>query len=201
MRTIPKYLLALSLVLVPTSLFAHTGVSPTHDLAHGLTHPLTGLDHLLAMIAVGLWAAQLGGRAIWAVPASFVSVMALGGLLGMTGVPLPLIEPGILGSVLFLGLLVAFAVKMPLWASAGIVGVFALFHGHAHGAEMPEDAGGLVYALGFMLSTAFLHFTGVAFGTIIQGKAREIALRTGGGLVALGAIFLIAQSVLETVAA
>jgi urease accessory protein len=180
---------------------AHTGLHTTADFAHGFTHPLFGLDHLLAMIAVGLWAVQLGGRALWAVPASFVGVMALGGALGMAGVPLPLIEPGIMGSVLLFGLLVTFAVKMPLWASAAVVGLFALFHGHAHGAEMGADTNGLLYALGFMLGTALLHAAGLATGLIIQGKARDYVLRAGGAVIAVWGIVIIVQSVMESGAA
>lgn len=190
------HLLFLAALFAPASLFAHTGAGAdhTHGFVHGLEHPIFGLDHLLAMLAVGLWAVQLGGRSLWAVPASFVSVMALGGALAVAGIPLPLVEPGIVGSVLLLGLLLAAAVKLPVWASAGVVGLFALFHGHAHGAEMPVQASGFLYALGFMISTAALHGVGIALGYVLKDKAREIALRTSGAAVAIAGAFLIAQS-------
>src|SRR5579883_978366 len=140
-------LLAL-LALVPVLASAHPGHG-THGFASGFSHPLLGLDHILAMVAVGLWAAQLGGRSLWAVPATFVGVMSVGGMLGLLGVPLPMVEAGILASVLILGLFIATAVRLPLAASMLLVGAFALFHGHAHGTEIPATASGLTYGLGF----------------------------------------------------
>ena len=140
------FLLA-ALLLAPTLAHAHTGVGDTSGFAHGFGHPLTGLDHLLAMIAVGLWAAQIGGRALWAVPLTFVSIMAVGGALGIAGVPVPFVEQGIATSVLLLGLLIAFAVRMPLGFSVPLVALFAICHGHAHGAEMVASVSGLTYAV------------------------------------------------------
>ncbi|MEO6054363.1 MAG: HupE/UreJ family protein, partial [Chthoniobacterales bacterium] len=139
-------------LLVPSLVHAHVGVGATNGFEHGFTHPLTGLDHICAMLAVGLWAAQMGGRAIWAVPLTFVSVMAVGGMLGMSGIALPFTEQGIILSVLTLGVLIAASARLPLVASMIIVGLFAIFHGHAHGAEMPETASGVLYAGGFILA-------------------------------------------------
>src|SRR6476469_10071881 len=128
-------LAAIAGILGPSTACARTSVSPAHDLVHGLAHPLTSLDHVLAMFAVGLWAAQRGGRAIWFVPLTFVVVMTLGAALGMSGVTVPFVEPGIVLSVIILGVFVAAAVRIPLAVSAGIVGLFAIVHGYAHGAE------------------------------------------------------------------
>lgn len=175
-----------AVLLVPVIAHAHTGAGSVHGLTHGFTHPLLGLDHLLAMIAVGLWAAQLGGRAIWAVPASFVSVMVLGGVLGISEVALPLVEAAILASVFLLGLLIVFAARPPLWVSATLVGVFALFHGHAHGAEMPEDVSGALYAAGFVMATALLHLTGMGLGLALAKWNHSPVIRIAGAAVILG---------------
>ena len=174
---------AVSLTLLfgalPTLAYAHPGHAD--GLAQGLAHPFSGLDHLCAMLAVGLWAAQLGGRAAWLVPLSFVAVMALGGLLGAAAIALPFVETGILLSLLALGLLVAAAVRLPLALSAGVVGVFALFHGYAHGAEMSPGASAFAYALGFMMASAFLHLSGFTFGMAIRARL----LRFAGAAVAM----------------
>ena len=158
---------------------------------HGFAHPLLGLDHLLAMLAVGLWSAQLGGRARWAVPAAFVGVMALGGALGMAGVGLPLAEQGIAASVLILGLLIAAAVRLPLAAGVALAGIFALCHGYAHGAEMPGTAAGAVYALGFAGATALLHGCGFGLGVLMQRGAKAEWLRASGvAISAAGGLLL-----------
>lgn len=175
---------------LPALAHAHTGAGSTHGFVHGLEHPIFGLDHLLAMIAVGLWAAQTGGRALWAVPATFVGVMALGGALGMAGVAVPFIEPGILTSVLLLGLLIAFAVRLPLAASMALVAVFAVFHGTAHGAEMPTDASGLAYATGFLLATAALHAAGIALGFGIKRATPAPLTRFAGAAIAVAGAWL-----------
>ena len=159
--------------------------------ASGLAHPLHGLDHLLAMVAVGLWAAQLGGRAQWLVPASFVGVMALGGALGMAGVGLPFAGQGILASVLILGVLIAAAVRLPLAVSMGIVGFFALCHGHAHGAEMPVNAVGAVHALGFAMATALLHGGGLGLGVLMQRTAKAEWLRACGVAISATGLLLL----------
>jgi urease accessory protein len=137
--------------------------------AAGFVHPFTGLDHLLAMLAVGLWAAQLGARWTWAVPLAFVGSMALGGALGFAGVSLPFVEPMIAASVLVLGLVVAVGVRLR-WSALGLVGIFAVFHGIAHAAEMPHEVSRLVYASGFVLATALLHAAGVGLGMLPRAR-------------------------------
>ena len=173
--------------------WAHTGVGEAHGFAHGFLHPLGGVDHVLAMVAVGLFAAHLGGRALALVPATFVVIMALGGALGMTGVALPFVETGIALSVVGLGLVLALQVSPPVGVAMGLVGLFALFHGHAHGAEMPVDASCLGYALGFLTATATLHGTGIGLGVAI-GRLGKLAsapiFRIGGGLMSLAGVGL-----------
>jgi urease accessory protein len=179
-----------AVVLIPSAAFAHIGVSPVHDLMHGLEHPLSGIDHICAMVAVGLWAAQRGGRAIWLVPLTFVLVMALGGILGMTGVSLPFVERGIVLSVIVLGVLVAAAIRLPLPVSIFIVGLFALVHGHAHGTEISSSATGFSYALGFVAATTFLHAIGVSFGLLME-RAHSIQLvRIAGAAIAACGVYL-----------
>jgi len=176
--------------LLPTFAHAHVGLGEAGGFLHGITHPTSGLDHVCAMLAVGLWAAQTGGRSIWAVPLTFVGVMALGGALPMLGIGLPFVERGILLSVLLLGVLIAASVRLPLWLGSGMVGLFALWHGHAHGAEMPALASGIDYALGFMLATALLHVIGIAFGLGMQRRAREHVIRAAGASIALCGMYL-----------
>jgi urease accessory protein len=173
-----------------TAAGAHTGLGATMGFGHGFGHPIGGLDHVLAMVAVGLFAAHLGRRALWLVPSSFVAMMAVGGALGMSGVDVPMVEMGIAASVVVLGVLVALQARLPTAAAMGLVGFFAIFHGHAHGAEMPADAGGLSYALGFMLATALLHAAGIALGLGIAGAApvhsNRIVKAAGAVMAALG---------------
>jgi urease accessory protein len=178
-------LFLLSLLLLPASAYAHVGAGETSGWVHGMLHPLMGIDHLCAMIAAGLWATQMGGRAMLFVPLTFVSVMVLGGLLGMAAIPLPFIETGILMSLLVLGVLIAAAVRLPLLASAVIVGIFALFHGYAHGAEMPHNTSGLGYALGFMFVSAALHATGIGMALGLNKLNRPQWLRFAGASIAL----------------
>jgi urease accessory protein len=178
---------AAALLLLPSLAQAHPG----HDAAgfsHGFAHPFSGLDHLLAMLAVGLWAAQMGGRARWAVPATFVGVMALGGVLGMTGLHLPMVESGIAASVLVLGLLIALAARLPLAAAMPLVGLFAIFHGFAHGAEMPVNASGVEFAAGFVLATAALHAAGIALGMGIQRATPAPLVRFSGAAIAVAGV-------------
>lgn len=179
-----------ALALLPSLAYAHVGAGETSGFLHGLTHPTSGLDHVCAMLAVGLWAAQMGGRSIWAVPLTFSSVMALGGALPLLGISLPFVEQGIVLSVLLLGVLIAASVRLPLWLSGGMVGLFALWHGHAHGAEMPVLASGIGYALGFMLATVLLHAIGIAFGLGMQRRARERVIRAAGAGIALCGVYL-----------
>lgn len=186
----PGLLLA---VLVSPAAFAHTG-HETAGLLQGLAHPLSGLDHLLAMLAVGLWAAQAGGRATWLVPLSFLLAMAVGGALGMAGAPLPVVELGIAGSVLVFGLLVMSGARLPLAAGALLTGLLAVFHGHAHGTEMAAGGSALLYGLGFLAATAGLHGLGLAAGLLARREWSARLLRAGGaaisaaGLVLLGGV-------------
>ena len=177
---------------------AHTGAGGTSGFAHGFMHPVGGLDHVLAMLAVGLYAAQLGGPALRLVPATFVGVMAGGGALGAMAFALPYVEVGIAISVVVLGLAIALHAGVPTLAAMALVGAFALFHGHAHGAEMPQDASGPAYAAGFMLATALLHGAGIAAGLLI-GRAGSFAARRGiqlgGSAVALAGVMILIRMV------
>jgi len=168
---------ALAAILAPTAAWAHPGHGEAVGFVQGFVHPVTGLDHVLAMIAVGLFAANLGGRALWAVPLSFVSVMALGGALGAAGIAIPFVEAGIALSVVVLGLAVALRWKAPVAVAMALVGLFALFHGHAHGSEMPVDAAGFDYGMGFILATALLHGAGLAVGLGFARFGRAAAPR------------------------
>jgi len=174
--------------LLPTAAFAHPGGGDAHDFVHGFMHPFGGVDHVLAMITVGLLAYQLGGRALWLVPASFVLAMTAGGALGLAGIQLPFVEAGIAASVLVLGAIVAFGVRAPVAVAMALVAAFAVFHGHAHGAEMPAGGSLAAYAAGFVLATALLHAGGVTLGLLI-GRFSEsygrLGFRVSGGLVAL----------------
>jgi urease accessory protein len=185
-KNVAAFVTALS--LAPTLAHAHPG----HGLGFqsGLAHPVQGLDHLLAMIAVGLWAAQLGGRARWAVPAAFLCVMMLGNVLGMAGAAVPFVEPAIVCSVVLLGLLVVTAARLPLMMSMALVGGFALFHGLAHGAEVPTNASGLAYTLGFVLTTAAFHGCGLAAGAALVRFAKIPWLRFAGAAIAVAGTLL-----------
>ncbi len=189
LHLIPLALLAIGF---PSLAYAHVGVGAVHGFMHGLAHPFSGLDHVCAMVAVGLWATQMGGRAMWRVPLTFVGVMALGGMLGMANIPVPFVEGGIAMSLLVLGVLIAAAVRLPLAVSAAIVGVFAVFHGYAHGAEMPQDASGLEYAAGFVLATVLLHASGIAVALLANNHGRAQWLRFTGAAIALcgGILFI-----------
>ena len=177
-------------LLIPSLAQAHPNHGPATGLASGFAHPITGLDHLCAMIAVGLWAAQRGGRALWAVPLAFVSVMTLGAIAGMSGHTLPYVEQGIAASVLILGILIAAAMRLPLAASVTIVGLFALFHGYAHGAEMPVNISGFTYGIGFIAATAGLHLLGIRLGLTAQKLATEKMVRVCGGIIAACGLYL-----------
>ena len=176
-------LAAITLAASPAS--AHLAPGAHGSFLAGASHPLFGLDHVLAMVAVGLWAAMLGGRALVLVPAAFVSTMVIGFGLAMAGVGLPFVEPAILASVvvLGLGLVVAMSVRLPAAAGALLVGAFALFHGHAHGGEL-GTAAALPYMAGFAISTALLHGAGLGLGVLATGVTGRIATRIAGGLTA-----------------
>ncbi|MBE1236357.1 HupE/UreJ family protein [Phaeovibrio sulfidiphilus] len=188
---------ALAVALWPQVALAHTGFGSTSGFAHGFLHPVSGLDHLLAMVMVGILAWQLGGRALWALPVTFVGVMALGGALGMAGVSVPFVEVGIALSVVVLGLAVAFRVGVPLAGLLSLVAVFAVFHGHAHGAEMPETVAGYAYGLGFLVATMLLHLAGISLGFLI-GRVGEahgaFAVRSAGAIGAAAGLVILGQA-------
>jgi urease accessory protein len=163
-------LFVVATTLAPTMASAHPGHDGT-DLVHGFLHPLGGVDHIIAMVAVGLLAARLGGRALWLVPSSFVLAMAAAGIAGMAGIVLPYAEAGIAISVVVLGVVAVFGLAMPVAAAMGLVAFFAVFHGYAHGIEMPETASGLAYGAGFVAATALLHAAGIGIGLAIGSKA------------------------------
>lgn len=183
-------LASLILLALPVAASAHTGVGDTSGFLAGFGHPVGGADHLLAMVAVGMWAAQLGGRALWAIPGTFVVVMLAGGALGIAGTPLPYVEQGILVSVLVLGMLISAATRVSLTAGALIVGVFAVFHGHAHGTEIPSATAALAYSAGFAVATALLHGTGIAFGVMLQKQNIERLVRLAGAAITVGGVYL-----------
>jgi urease accessory protein len=172
------------LLLLPATAGAHTETGVVGGFVSGFKHPLTGLDHIVAMVAVGLWGAFLGPPAMWALPVVFPVVMALGGALGVLGVPLPAVETGIALSGIVLGLMVAFKARPPLWIAGIIVGFFAIFHGHAHGTELPASANALTYSVGFVIATGLLHLSGIAFGLLVRWPWGKIAVRVGGGVIA-----------------
>jgi urease accessory protein len=176
--------------LMPALAEAHPFHGAANGFAGGLGHPLSGLDHILAMVAVGLWAAQLGGRSRWMVPATFVSLMVVGGALGMAGVHIPAVESGIAASVLVLGVLIAAAVRLPMFAGMALAGIFAIFHGHAHGTEIPAAASGFTYAAGFVLATIALHACGIGLGMLAQKRMAMPALRLAGAAIAVAGICL-----------
>ncbi len=185
---------AIAAWLVPAVSFAHDGASlPYGSFIGGLSHPVLGLDHFLAMVSVGVLSAQIGGRAIWTVPATFVAVMAFGGLLGYIDVGLTAIEAGIAISVLALGIAIAADRKLPISLAMSAVGFFAIFHGYAHGAEMPVVANSVTYAAGFLSGTAALHLFGVLLGDIARRNVHgNSVLRLAGGVIAgTGALFLV----------
>lgn len=191
-------LAAAAVLLSATAASAHTGATPSSGFLHGFLHPIGGLDHILAMVAVGLFAALLGGRALTLVPAAFVAAMAAGGALGVFGVGLPSVEIGIALSVVVIGGAVAFGRPVPTALAMGIVAVFAVFHGHAHGAEMPAAASGLAYGVGFVLATSLLHVAGIAlgFGAAHLGRAQGVgATRLGGAALSLAGLVLLSAAV------
>jgi Hydrogenase/urease accessory protein len=185
-----RSLLTLSITLAATlPAFAHLDPVEHGSLAAGFSHPLFGLDHILAMVAVGLWAAIQGGRAVWMVPAAFLGTMTLGFAGAIAGMPLPFVEPVILASVIFVGISVALALPVPTWAVASLVGFFAFFHGHAHGGELGE-AGAWQFAIGFVLATATLHAAGILAALGFARFGNRAATRIAGGLTALGGVWL-----------
>jgi urease accessory protein len=176
-----------AILLLAAALPAHAGAGTTSSFAAGFIHPLSCLDHMTVMITVGLWAALKGGKAVVAWPLAFVGVMLAGAALGMLHVAVPFVEPAVLASIVALGLLVALAVDLPVSAGIAIIGLFALFHGHAHGTTVPENAGGFEYMAGFAVATALLHTLGIAAGLGLGVRFRGFARATGAACAAIGA--------------
>ena len=184
--------LLLALVLTASTAAAHTAEGVAGGFQSGFAHPLLGWDHVIAMVAVGLWGAFLGAQAIWLRPVVFPLVMAIGGAMGVLGIPLPAVETGIALSGVVLGLLITFAVRAELWIAAVIVAAFAIFHGHAHGTELPEAANPYSYAIGFVIGTGLLHLCGIGLGTLTATRWGSYAVRGTGALIAaIGGAFLI----------
>jgi urease accessory protein len=197
MRTLSPYrLLIAAAAAVPAVALAHTGLGDGHDLVRGFMHPLTGIDHVLAMVAVGVIAVQFGGRALWAVPLSFVVSMAIAGLFGVAGLVLPGVEAGIALSVVMLGAVIFLRVKLPVVVAASMVAVFAIFHGYSHGLEMVRAHSGAGFGVGFVSATALLHLAGIGLGLltgrIAASRVRPLSQAAGGALVLAGAVLFAA---------
>jgi len=179
------------LALCPSYGLAHVRGGEAVSFLSGVRHPVSGADHVLAMIAVGLWGAQLGAPAIWLLPVTFPLVMAFGGLLGLMGVRLPGVEVGVAASAIALGFAVFREARPQLWVAAVAVGFFAIFHGYAHGAELPPGANGLLYSMGFVIATGCLHATGIAIGLIHKWPAGRVALRASGACVSMAGVYFL----------
>lgn len=178
-------------LLLPLVAQAHTETGSVGGFISGFLHPVSGADHIAAMVAVGIWGAFLGAPAMWLLPVIFPLVMALGGAVAVLGVPLPGVEIGIALSAIVLGLMIALTLRPPLWVAALIVGFFAIFHGHAHGTELPQAANAYTYAMGFVIATGLLHLCGIAFGLLIRWPQGRVAVRVcGGAIAATGLAFL-----------
>lgn len=176
---------------VAPALWAHEESGRAAGLLAGLYHPISGLDHVVAMVAVGLWGAQLGAPALWVLPVTFPMVMAFGGMLGLMGIPLPAIEVGVALSGVLLGAMVLLEARPSLWAAAMLVGFFAIFHGHAHGTELGAEQSAMFYSLGFVISTGLLHAAGITIGLVHRWPGGRHVLRVlGGGVAAVGMLFL-----------
>lgn len=193
-----RRLLLPSFVVFATPAFAHPSAGHTAGAIYGFSHPLGGLDHVLAMVGVGLFAALLGGRALWAVPLSFVAMTAMGGALGMAGAHLPVVEAGVGLSVFAIGVMVALQWRFPLAIAAALAGLFAVFHGYAHGVEMPVSASGIRYGAGFVFATALLHCAGIGLGLALglfadRHKAR--LAQAGGGAMAVAGIAMLSAMI------
>jgi urease accessory protein len=187
-------LLAFSTVMASPA-WAHVETGAAAGLVAGLRHPISGWDHILAMIAVGLWGAQLGAPAIWLLPVTFPMVMAFGGFLGLIGIPLPGIEIGIALSAIALGLMVATEARPPLGVAAALVAIFAVFHGHAHGTELPENQSGMLYSIGFVIATGCLHAIGIAIGLIHRWPLGQKVVRAAGAGITLAGVYFLLQAV------
>ena len=188
-------LLAMLLLLAATPAWAHVQQGQAAGFLTGVKHPISGLDHVLAMISVGLWGAQLGPPAVWLLPVTFPIVMAFGGFLGLLGVPLPGVEIGIALSAVLLGLMVAREARPPLWLAATLVGLFGIFHGHAHGTELPAGQSGLLYSIGFVMATGCLHGVGIVISLVYRWGWGRLALRVAGAAVAVAGLSFLWRAV------
>jgi urease accessory protein len=188
--------LLLAALAAPSGAWAHIQAGEGGGFVSGFHHPMSGWDHVLAMVAVGLWGAQLGAPAIWILPVTFPMVMALGGMMGLLGVPVPGVEIGIALSALVLGAMVLAEKRPPLWVAAAIVGIFAIFHGHAHGTELPAGQSGLLYSMGFVMATGCLHGIGISIRLIHRWTAGRLILRAAGAMVAAAGLYFLASAVL-----
>ncbi|MEL0636092.1 HupE/UreJ family protein [Marinomonas sp. TI.3.20] len=182
--------LATLIAALPTLALAHPGHDHITSFSTGFMHPMSGLDHLLAMIAIGLWAVSIGGKALWAVPTAFVGTMIIGGAFGMAGLQVPFVEQGIALSVILMGVLLVGSVRFSVGTCAAIAGVFAFFHGAAHGMEMPLSAHGAEYAIGFACATALLHVVGMGLGKVISRIEAPIVTRITGGVIAAAGVMM-----------
>ncbi len=187
-----RLFMLLTLALIALPVHAHTEEGVVGGFISGFLHPIYGPDHVAAMVAVGLWGAFLRQPAIWMLPVIFPLVMALGGALGVLGLPLPLVEVGIAASAIVLGLMVVLAAKPPLWVAGLLVGIFAIFHGHAHGTELPEASNPLSYAIGFVLATGLMHLVGIAFGLLTSTPRGTLAVRGAGALITVSGVYFLA---------
>ena len=194
-RAVATATIVIAGMLVALPAWAHEQAGQAAGFVTGMLHPVSGLDHVLAMVAVGLWGAQLGAPAIWLLPVTFPLVMAFGGFLGLVGVPLPGVEVGIAASAILLGAMVATQSRPPLWMAAAAVAFFAIFHGHAHGTELPAGQSGLLYSIGFVVVTGCLHATGIAIGLIHRWQRGRIALRAAGAVVGAAGVFFLWRAV------
>ena len=186
-------LLTIAALFASPAAFAHVGHGDTQGFISGFSHPFSGWDHILAMVAVGIWAAQLGRAALWALPLAFPLLMASGGVAGMAELNVPGIEAGIALSSVVLGVMVFARVRMQVLLAAALVGTLALFHGYAHGAELPASTNGVYYAIGFVVGTLVLHMVGMTAGLVHQTRTGSLALRgIGAGIAGAGALFLMA---------
>jgi urease accessory protein len=186
MKLPQKIFLFFIAILWLSPLYAHTDAASLQGgFISGFMHPISGLDHVVAMVAVGLWGAFLGKPAIWVLPVVFPLVMALGGALGVVGVYIPYVETGIALSGIVIGLAVLFMIRPPIWIAAIVVGVFAIFHGYAHGTELPKSANPLVFSIGFVTGTGLLHLTGIAIGELTRWTWGTMVVRASGAVIAL----------------
>jgi len=190
-RPSAEAVLALLLLLAAVPVYAHEQSGQAAGFLTGLKHPVSGLDHVLAMISVGLWGAQLGAPAMWLLPVVFPMVMAFGGFLGLLGVPLPGTEIGIAVSAILLGLMVALEARPPVWVAASLVGFFGVFHGYAHGTELPAGENALLYSVGFVIATGCLHAVGIGIGLAHRWTMGRVALRIAGAVIALAGVYFL----------